>query len=241
MHCMLRFILILLLAGNSYAFNLTAKSWLVADENNFILDGRDTQTVRSMASITKVMTAIAVLEAEQDLNQLVKYHNVKLTRRELIEISLVKSDNHASDLLCKHYPNGYRNCIEDMNILARRFEMYNTTYTDATGLLATNTTTAVDLLKLLNVAEHYPLIVEASRKNRVEIKIRKQWFVFNNTNPLIGKKHEFIISKTGTTSAAGGCIILTVRTERGIRRVVVLGSRNGQTRIPEADFIASSN
>ena len=234
------FLLLLVVVSNVNAFNLTAKSWLVADENNFILDGQDLRTVRSMASITKVMTVIAVLEAEQDLNQLIKYHNLKLTRRELMEISLVKSDNHASDLLCKHYPNGYRNCIEDMNILARRFEMYNTTYTDATGLLSTNTTTAVDLLKLLNVAERYPLIVEASKKNRVEILIRKKWFIFNNTNPLIGKKHEFIISKTGTTSAAGGCIILTVKTDKGLRRVVVLGSRDGRTRIPEADFLVSS-
>lgn len=234
------FLLLLVVTSNVGAFTLTAKSWLVADENNMILDGRDLQTVRSMASITKVMTVIAVLEAEQDLNQPIKYHNVKLTRRELMEISLVKSDNHASDLLCKHYPNGYRNCIEDMNILARRFEMNNTTYTDATGLLSTNTTTAVDLLKLLNVAERYPLIVEASKKNRVEILIRKKWFIFNNTNPLIGKKHEFIVSKTGTTSAAGGCIILTVKTDKGLRRVVVLGSRDGRTRIPEADFLVSS-
>ena len=219
---------------------LTAKSWLVANENNFILDSQDIRTIRSMASITKVMTVIAVLEADQDLNQLIKYHNLKLTRRELIEISLVKSDNHASDLLCKHYPTGYRDCIDNMNILARRFEMYNTTYADATGLLAANTSTALDLLKLLNVAERYPIIVEASKKNQVEILIRKKWFIFTNTNPLIGKKHEFVISKTGTTSAAGGCIILTVKTDRGLRRVVVLGSRDGRTRIPEADFLVSS-
>lgn len=234
------FLLLLLIAGNVNAYNLTAKSWLVANENNVVLDGQDVRAVRAMASITKVMTAIAVLEADQDLNQLIKYHNLKLTRRELIEISIVKSDNHASDLLCKHYPTGYRDCIENMNILARRFEMYDTMYADATGLLPTNTSTALDLLKLLNVAERYPLIVEASKKNRVEILIRKKWFIFNNTNPLIGKKHEFVISKTGTTSAAGGCIILTVKTEKGLRRVVVLGSRDGRTRIPEADFLVSS-
>lgn len=234
------FLLLLLIAGNVNAYNLTAKSWLVANENNVVLDGQDVRAVRAMASITKVMTAIAVLEADQDLTQLIKYHNLKLTRRELIEISIVKSDNHASDLLCKHYPTGYRDCIENMNILARRFEMYDTMYADATGLLPTNTSTALDLLKLLNVAERYPLIVEASKKNRVEILIRKKWFIFNNTNPLIGKKHEFVISKTGTTTAAGGCIILTVKTEKGIRRVVVLGSRDGRTRIPEADFLVSS-
>lgn len=237
MRLLLLFLMLICSTANAA---LTAKSWLVADENNNILGSQDPYTVRSMASITKVMTVIAVLEANQDLDQLIKYYDLKLTRRELIEISMVKSDNHASELLCKHYPTGYKDCIDNMNTLAKRFEMYNTTYTDATGLLSTNTTTAVDLLKLLNVAERYPLLVESSKKNKVEILIRKKWFIFNNTNPLIGKKHEFVISKTGTTSAAGGCIILTVKTDRGLRRVVVLGSRDGRTRIPEADFLVSS-
>jgi D-alanyl-D-alanine carboxypeptidase len=87
------------------------------------------------------------------------------------------------------------------------------------------------------VAEKNYLIVYASAKTKVEIKHKKKWLIFKQTNPLIGHKHEFIVSKTGTTIAAGGCIILTVKTERGLRRVVVLGSKNGRTRIPEAEFI----
>jgi D-alanyl-D-alanine carboxypeptidase len=89
----------------------------------------------------------------------------------------------------------------------------------------------------LNVAEKNYLIVDSAAKTRVEIKNKKRWLIFKQTNPLIGHKHKFIVSKTGTTNAAGGCIILTVETERGLRRVVVLGSKNGRTRIPEAEFI----
>lgn len=218
--------------------SLTAKSWLVADENNKILGSKDIDAVRPMASITKVMTVLTVMDAKQDLGQLISYDKtIRLTRQELIELAMVRSDNHAADLLCKNYVGGYGNCIGDMNMNARRWGLVNTTYVDSTGLMAGNTSTAQDLLRLLVLAEQNYLIVDAAKKTKVEIKVKKKWLIFKQTNPLIGHKHEFIVSKTGTTNAAGGCIILTVKTEKGLRRVVVLGSRNGRTRIPEAEFI----
>jgi len=221
--------------------DLTAKSWLVADANNQIIASKDTGTIRPMASITKVMTVLTVMNAKQDLGQYITYNNsLKLTREELIELAMVKSDNHAAELLCKHYTGGYGNCIGDMNANAIKYGMKHTTYADATGLSPDNTSTAQDLLVLLNVAEQNHLIINSSAKTKVEIHHKKKWLIFKQTNPLIGLKHKFIVSKTGTTNAAGGCIILTVETERGLRRVVVLGSKNGRTRIPEAEFIFSS-
>jgi D-alanyl-D-alanine endopeptidase (penicillin-binding protein 7) len=218
--------------------DLTAKSWLVADEQNKILAGKDTDAVRSIASITKVMTVITVMSAKQDLTQYIRYNkNLMITRQELIELAMVRSDNHAADLLCKHYTTGYTRCIEDMNANAVKFGMTQTVFVDSTGLLAGNKSTAMDLLTLLNIAEKNYLIVHAATQSTVEIKNKKRWLIFKQTNPLIGHKHEFVVSKTGTTMAAGGCIILTVKTERGLRRVVVLGSKNGRTRIPEAEFI----
>jgi D-alanyl-D-alanine endopeptidase (penicillin-binding protein 7) len=218
--------------------DLTAKSWLVADEQNQILASKDTSSIRPMASITKVMTVLTVMDAKQDLTQYIAYNKtLKLTRQELIELAMVKSDNHAADLLCRNYVGGYGNCISDMNANAMKYGMRHTNYVDATGLLPDNTSTAEDLLLLLNVAEKNYLIVAAATKTKVEIKNKKRWLIFKQTNPLIGHKHKFIVSKTGTTNAAGGCIILTVETERGLRRVVVLGSKNGRTRIPEAEFI----
>ena len=128
-----------------------------------------------------------------------------------------------------------------MNDLANRYGMINSKFADASGLSSGNVSTAEDLLKLLNVAEKNYLIVDAASKTQVKIKNKKKWLIFKQTNPLIGHKHKFIVSKTGTTNAAGGCIVLTVETERGLRRVVVLGSRNGKTRIPEAEFIYKVN
>lgn len=218
--------------------DLTARSWLIADADNKVLGSKDTGTVRPIASITKVFTVLTVMDSKQDLTQYIRYNNnMMVTRQELIEMAIVKSDNHAAELLCKHYNGGYGNCISDMNANAYKWGLRRTTLVDATGLLPGNTSTAEDLLTLLNVAEQNYLIVDASRKTKVEIKVKKKWLIFKQTNPLVGHKHEFVVSKTGTTNAAGGCIILTVKTERGLRRVVVLGSKNGRTRIPEAEFI----
>jgi D-alanyl-D-alanine endopeptidase (penicillin-binding protein 7) len=218
--------------------DLTAKSWLVADADNKIMASKDTTTVRSIGSITKIMTVLAVLESRPLMDQTLTYSKkLRLTRQELIEITLVRSDNHASDILCTNYPGGYKRCIQAMNDLAVKYDMNHTQFRDASGLMAGNVSTAEDLLKLLNIAEKNYLIVSAASKTKVEIKVKKNWLIFKNTNPLIGHKHRFVVSKTGTTNAAGGCIILTVETERGLRRVVVLGSKNGRTRIPEAEFI----
>jgi len=70
------------------------------------------------------------------------------------------------------------------------------------------------------------------------MKIRKKWIIFHNTNPIIGKRHKFIVSKTGYINASGGCIVMMLDTDIGRRIVVVLGSKNTHTRIPEAEFIA---
>jgi len=218
--------------------DLTAKSWLVANSDNQILGSKDTTTVRSIGSITKIMTVLTVLDSRPLMDQYLTYNKkLRLTRQELIEITLVRSDNHASDVLCTNYLGGYKKCIEAMNQLAQKYSLENTRFADASGISANNVSTAEDLLKLLNIAEKNYLIVAAASKTNVKIKNKKKWLVFKQTNPLIGHKHKFIVSKTGTTNAAGGCIVLTVETERGLRRVVVLGSRNGRTRIPEAEFI----
>jgi D-alanyl-D-alanine endopeptidase (penicillin-binding protein 7) len=220
------------------AQELTAKSWLVADSENKILASKDIAAIRPIASITKVMTVLTVVESKQDLRQLIAYSkNVVFTREELIQMAMVRSDNHAAELLCANYVGGYGNCISDMNANAIKYGMKRTQYADATGLSSDNTSTAEDLLILLNVAEKNYLINYAATQTKVEIQNKKRWFIFKQTNPLIGHNHKFVVSKTGTTIAAGGCIILTVETERGLRRVIVLGSKNGRTRIPEAEFI----
>jgi D-alanyl-D-alanine carboxypeptidase len=227
-------LLALLLTGNAFSMKVTAHSWLVADENGKIIQGESIDESRSIASITKLMTAMVIIDAGQDPKQMLG----KFTREQHIQLALVKSSNDSAIILCDKYPGGKSNCIRDMNQKAIALNMMDTKFVEASGLSPMNISTAKDLLKLVLSASYYPDIVEASKTSQVKIQIKKKWFFFNNTNPIIGKRHNFIVSKTGTTNAAGGCIVMMLDTDIGRRVVVVLGSKNGKTRIPEAEFIA---
>ena len=213
--------------------HLTAKSWLVADADGKIIDGANTKEVRSIASITKLMTVMVVLDAKQNLDEKVNTY----TREQLIDLALIHSNNQAAENLCEAYPTGRHNCIRAMNAKAKDLGLVKTSFVEPTGLSIWNVSTAEDLIILVKAASTYPEIVAASQISEVKIKIRKKWLVFQNTNPIIGKKHKFIVSKTGYINASGGCIVMMLDTDIGHRTVVVLGSKNTKTRIPEAEFI----
>ena len=179
---------------------------------------------------------MVVLDANQDLDEKIG----KYTRRETLQLALVHSDNKAAERLCEYYPNGKDHCIRAMNTKARFLEMPNTHYVEPTGLSVFNVSTATDLVKLVIAAKEYTEVVKAAKMSEVKIKIKKKWLIFRNTNPIIGQRHEFLVSKTGYIRASGGCIVMLVDTEIGRRIVVVLGSKNTHTRIPEAEFIAKN-
>lgn len=233
---------------------LTAKSWLVTDGEGNLIAGENLYETRSIASVTKLMTVITVLDSHASLDtplsiKLTNYNKKNrkarpspyddTTRRQLIDLAMVRSDNTAAKLLCTTYPTGYDGCIKDMNIKARSLGMINSVFYDPTGLDDRNNSTAKDLVLLVQAGYLHPEVVSASQKSKIQIKIKKRWFLGKNTNPLIGNKHEIQVSKTGWTTRAGGCIVMLMNTEYGQRIVVVLGSKSIKTRIPEAEFISS--
>lgn len=237
--------LAVLMSSAAYAqsvTHLTAKSWLVADKNGKMLDGSNTTDVRSIASITKLMTVMVVLDSNQDLNEIIstKLHNKKLTRRELISLAIVKSDNNAAKILCEQYPTGLSGCVDAMNSKAASLGMTNTKYVEPTGLYNENVSTAEDLVKLVIAASKYPIINEDSNKERIEFPAtkKKKPQAFNNTNRLVGHGYDFLVSKTGWITKSGGCIVMMLDTAIDRRIVVLLGSKNTKTRIPEAKMIA---
>ena len=220
---------------------LTAQAWLVADSNGKILEGSNMTEVRSIASITKLMTTMVVLDSGQSLTEIIpkKLYNKQLTRETLIDLAIVKSDNNAAKMLCDYYPGGYKSCIDAMNIKALSLQMTNSTFTDPTGRMHTNVSTAEDLIKLVFAASTYPLIVEASNMDAVRWNIsKKKTAEFKNTNSLVGHGYKFLVSKTGFINKAGGCIVMMIDTVHGIRTVVLLGSKNTKTRIPEAQMLS---
>ena len=224
----------LLFVSNAFAVNITAQSWLETDDKGNLIEGSNITEVRSIASITKLMTVMAVIDSNPNMQEKIG----KYTREQLIQIALVKSDNNAAKALCDNFPGGRFECIKYMNSKAIYLGMLRTKFVEPTGLSPMNISTALDLLRLVFESSHYPEIVKASQTAVLTIKTGKQVQTFNNTNPIVGKRHSFIVSKTGTTNAAGGCIVMMVDTEIGRRIVIVLGSKNGKARIPEAEFIA---
>ncbi len=222
-------LVVISLASLCHAESLTAKSWIVADENGKIITSENGTEQRSIASITKLMTAIVVLDAKQDLDEYIKPY----TRRELLQLAIIKSDNVAAQRLCEYYPGGTRSCVAAMNRKAVELEMHNTKFIEPTGLSVMNVSTAEELVKLVQASSQYPEIVEDSKTRHGKIKLRKSFFSFNNTNPLVDQ-YNFIVSKTGYIRASGGCIVMMLDTAIGRRIVILLGSKNTKTRISEA-------
>lgn len=220
---------------------LTAKAWLVADKDGRIINGNNTTDVRAIASITKLMTVIVVLDANQDMSEVIstKLYNRRLSRRDLISLAIIKSDNRATQILCEQYITGLSGCIQAMNDKAILLGMSNTRFVEPTGLYNDNVSTAEDLVKLVIAASKYPIINEDSNKEKFELQEnKKKSRVFNNTNRLVGQGYEFMVGKTGWITKSGGCIVLMMHTQVGQRIVVLLGSKNTKTRIPEAKMIA---
>jgi D-alanyl-D-alanine endopeptidase (penicillin-binding protein 7) len=226
---------------NLYAHEITAESWVVTNEEGKVIAGQNVSDIRPIASITKLVTAMAILNGGQDLDLPVKAEGFgMITRRQLMDMAIVKSNNQAADQLCRLYTGGYAMCIADMNHLLFKLNLLNTIVYDSTGLDRRNVSTAMELSQLLQEASKYPELINASQQAKIKIKTKKRFWVFRNTNPLIGKRQDIIISKTGYTRPAGGCLAMLMSTDKGQRTVIVLGSQNTHTRIPEAEFLAQN-
>jgi len=233
---------------------ITATSWLIARESGDILTAQNIDQIRPIASITKLMTVMVDLDKKNDLAQMITIKRMpkisthiskqikSLSREDLMGLALISSDNLAAYLLCANYNGIYDAslpCLPAMNLKATTIGMVSTTFTDPTGLQETNTSTARDLIKLVQEASKYQIILENSDKRNITIKLSKnKQETFNNTNSLIGKNRNILVSKTGWIKASGGCLVILVRADLANRIVIVLGSKTTKTRILEAEIIS---
>jgi D-alanyl-D-alanine endopeptidase (penicillin-binding protein 7) len=216
----------------------TAKSYLIADGAGQILEESKSDDVRPIASITKLMVALLVSEQDQSEMLLIPTKRVvqssiprnviSMYRHELLVLALVKSDNLAAQVLCENLPD----CMLRMNLKALELGMHHTSFEDPTGLSQNNTSSATDLLKLLLVAGTNPTIANISSMPVAEVLHPGGVIKIKNTNPLTGKL-EVLLSKTGFTNPAGGCLVMIVTTNIGRKIYILLGSKNTKTRIPE--------
>jgi D-alanyl-D-alanine endopeptidase (penicillin-binding protein 7) len=204
---------------------------------------RNSTEYRSIASITKLMTAMVALDYSKDLfRQLPLDTTVKsnlprgrYTRQDLFNAMLVRSDNAAAETLAADYPGGRKEFIWKMNQQAKEWGI-NATFRDPTGLHPGNMATAGDIGTLAGYAAGYWVIRDASVKKTVafERKFKKKLrkIQLNNTNrPLLMEFDEIIASKTGYTGPAGYCVALVVEHQKQRRVIVVLGEKNKARRI----------
>lgn len=218
---------------------LATKSYLVADEDGIILKEQSSDVIRPIASISKLM--VALLATEQNLTESLTIPTnrqvqssiprvvLTLTRRELLTLALVRSDNLAAQVLCTNLPD----CVERMNSKALELGMLNTRYREPTGLDIGNVSTARDLLKLLIVASFNDIITDISSRPTAEIPTNKKPIKVHNTNPLTST-FKIILSKTGFTNPAGGCISMIIGDNAERRIIILLGSQNTRTRVVES-------
>jgi D-alanyl-D-alanine endopeptidase (penicillin-binding protein 7) len=224
----------------AFSADILAKSWLIADENGRILESENIEIQQPIASITKLMTAMVILDSAPNLKQPVdkKFRGLTVTREQLINLAVIKSDNKAAQMLCELYHRGYRTCIDDMNHKAQVLGMIDTHFADSSGLDNRNVSTPRDLIKLLLAAERYTEIVHASNQAVGElVKKKKKKFVkwrYTNTNPLV-TKYNVVVSKTGYVRASGGCLVMSANIKGQKRLFVVLNSKTTRTRIRDME------
>lgn len=204
---------------------------------------RNSDQVRAIASITKIMTAMMALDYDKDLSRTLTLSTrvpsnlprQSYNRWQLLQAMLVRSDNASAETLAADYPGGRDAFIARMNHQAQQWGWVNTRFEDPTGLGAGNVSTALEVADMMTTAANYWLIRETSTRKQIAIEAQQRQRVrtvnLNNTNqPLLFEFNSIVVSKTGLTSRAGWCLGLVVEQHEQQYAVVVLGTRNRDDR-----------
>ena len=199
--------------------------------------------IRSIASITKLFTANTILRAGLDLDERVKVQGraggrfpkgTMVRRMDLMKAMLISSDNLAAETLANTYPGGFDQFIADTNQWVRGWGLVDTTIVDASGLLAGNQSNVDNLTVFLHKIKDVDVIRKISSEEQDTLNLPKGKKTIKihlkNTNPVLFQFDNILISKTGTTNAAGKCVVMLVEKNKSLHAVVVLGQKNGVER-----------
>lgn len=225
---------------NPKGLYLHSSTALVIDQSAGItLYEKEAEKKMPIASLTKLMAAIVVLDAKQSLSERIRVkrkdrdrlrgsksrlsYGTILTRKDMLKISLIASENRASKALARTYPGGHKAFVEAMNQKAKILQMRDTTFKDSSGLHSGNVSTAKDLIKLVAASSKYPFIKKMTSTGRSFVTdLRAGWKVeFFNTNRLVRRKNwDISLSKTGYIADSGHCLVM--ETTIGNRDVIII-------------------
>jgi D-alanyl-D-alanine endopeptidase (penicillin-binding protein 7) len=220
---------------------------VVDTERNQVLYEKNSTTPLPIASVTKLMTAMVVLDArlplfeevaisDEDVDRLKGSRSrlpvgARLTRYEALHLALVASDNRAASALARHYPGGKAGFIAAMNRKSRSLAMFDTHFDDPTGLVPSNTSTARDLLRMARAAYGYPVVRSITTTPSYSLTLPDSGvsLEFNNTNRLLRTEEWAIgLSKTGYIHEAGRCLVMQADVaERPLLIVLLHGDGRG--------------
>jgi D-alanyl-D-alanine endopeptidase (penicillin-binding protein 7) len=212
---------------NAKKLKLRSASALVVDQSGNVVYAKQVQEPRPIASITKLMTAMVILDSSLDLQEKISItkddrdllrltgsrlkYGATLTREQLIRLALMASENRASNALARTYPDGKEAFVEAMNLKAGALGMVESQFTDPAGLDAGNVASARDVVKMVRAALAYPIIREATTTRSISVRPYKGRgeLRFGNTNRLLkNKAWEIQLSKTGYINEAGRCLVM---------------------------------
>ena len=221
-----------------------------------VLFEQNSDAVLPIASITKLMTAMVVLDAQLPLTETLTIGDedvdtlkgtrsrlkvgTQLSREDMLLLALMASENRAASALSRHYPGGAAAFVEAMNHKAAAIGLKDTRFSDPTGLTAANVSSARDLTKMVAAAAHYPLIRELSTTSDRTVLANGRPISFHNTNTLVrspASGWEIAVSKTGYIREAGKCLVMQAWLNNKPVVIVLLDSWGRLTRIGDANRI----
>ncbi len=235
--------------------DLSANVALVIDQNSSeILFEKNSHVALPIASITKLMTSLVVVEANQNLDEMLtvteddvdrkRYSHSRLrigsqlSRANMLHIALMSSENRAAAALGRNYPGGLTAFIRAMNAKASELGMTNSRFADPTGLSSANVSSARDLARLVVAAYQHPLIREYSTDRNYAVEPGGPALEYRNSNGLIENPEWAIgLQKTGYIAEAGRCLVMQVNVAGRPVVMVFLDSKTKQSRLADADRI----
>jgi serine-type D-Ala-D-Ala endopeptidase (penicillin-binding protein 7) len=258
---LLLFFAIFIYSNNAYSqqsiLNLKSHAVVIFDplEERIIYD-KNSENIMPIASITKLMTAMVILEAQLPLSEDLQIDSAdidtlkntrsrlkvgdRFSRRDLLRLALMSSENRAAAALGRTYPGGMTAFVKAMNIKALLLGMENTHFVEPTGLSSGNVSTALDLARMVEAAYRYDIIREYSttEKHIVTATNRKNNLQYINTNGLIrGGNWKIDVSKTGFINEAGRCLVMQANIKNKSVVIVLLNSWGKNTRIGDANRV----
>jgi D-alanyl-D-alanine carboxypeptidase len=213
---------------------------------------KNSDHLRPIASITKLMAALVVVESGQRLDEVLtvtaedvdRMRNsrsrlavgTRLTRGEMLHLSLMSSENRAAHALGRHYPGGLPAFVRAMNDKARALGMRHSRFVEPTGLSSENVATPYDLVKLLRAANNHPTIRRYATDDTEVFDVGNgRQLTYNNTNRLVRSEDwDIRISKTGFINEAGECLVMLTQIDGRDHAIVLLNATQRYSRVRDA-------